>query len=144
MNKLRSLIFTGILVALAVPARAERKQLLNKVIQPPDAEQFVSEAVYVASATCADNSTPGNAVNISSGASAYFFKVNITSAGGAGSTLNLFDAHDTTTSVRKISETIDASARQPWEFNVGVSSGLTYNLHWLNGTGCVSFIYYEK
>lgn len=144
MNKLKTLIFSGILLAFVGPAHAEKKQYLNKVLNPPDAEAFTSQAVYVASATCADNSSLGNSVDLSSGPAGYFFAVNVTSAGGAGSTLNIFDAHSTTNSARKISETIDVSAKQPWEYNVGFSSGLTYNLHWLNGTGCVSFIYYEK
>ena len=129
--------FKGILFALAVVSSfsllyAEPKPTVAGR-QMPNPGQYVSEAVYIASATCR-----AGADMIISSKSAILSHVNVTTVSVAGS-IGVYDARLKGTG-RMLSSTITTNAQMSWPFNVGASSGIVVQK--VDGA-CVTFYYLE-
>lgn len=132
------LLFAG----LSGSAFCDVKPKQYGVFYPPDPSSFVSEGVYITSNTCADNSTNGSAVIISS-RPVILYGVFVTNPGSADGSYQVFDSKTSTTGARAVTPPIDTSSKVPWVFNVGTSSGATVRNS--GGTpACVAAIYLER
>lgn len=94
----------------------------NGILYPPNIGGLSSEAVYMASNSCADNSFNGQEVRIAT-EPALMFSVNITSPGN--STVQFFDSAITTTGVRPLTPPIFMNSANAFNFDIGTSSGIT-------------------
>lgn len=146
--KIKSLAVAMLLaLAFAGSAHAEKRfaiQASTNSAPIPQWKEFVSEAVYYSSATCAGTSSTN--LGISTGP-ALLFAVQITSAGNNGAIATIFDSPAVQTfgnpSARLISGPIDTSKVGQFTFNVPTSSGI-----WLNSAGtpppCLNILYTER
>ncbi|HYE72760.1 MAG TPA: hypothetical protein VEF04_05490 [Blastocatellia bacterium] len=119
-------------VGLAALAHAEPKpKVAGRTM--PNPGSYSSEAVYITSSTCIENS----AILISS-RSSLVYGVFVTTPAAAGS-VRLWDSRILAAG-RPLTNKIDATTAQPWHYNVGASSGIV-----LNNTGgaCVDVVYME-
>ena len=106
----------------------------------PDPGQFVSQAVYIASASCVSGSNIAIATR-----SAILSHMNITSTATASSSpgqIGVYDAASNPISTtRIISSTFTANLPTSYPFNVGASSGITINK---TDNSCVTFYYMDQ
>ena len=103
---------------------------------------FISESVmekYTSSRTCVQGFNIAISTKV-----AFLSHINISSAGSAGTWLNLWDAQRSSNTahvfVTEI-DLIDASANSDWFYDRQLSSGLLYSMQTPDKTACVTFIY---
>lgn len=121
---------------LLVPAfcHADKKPIVFGRMMP-DAETFVSQAVYITSDTCAG----GYNILISSRAS-YLFAVNVTTISGTGGWAQAYDSKSSGGG-RVLTSTTQTTSLASWMWNVGASSGIYINNI---GGACLGVVYYEQ
>ena len=125
----------------AAISHADFRQFLNGREYPPAPNTWDTEALYISSSTCADNSASGSQVVIST-SPAYFFGVTITSGGLGSPTVQLFDSSVSTSGVRWVTPPIDArNINLANTYNIMTSSGLTMRSSGSQSAPCIAVSY---
>lgn len=132
MTKFKFLFIFAILSGVSY-LHAEAKQSLNGRFMP-DPQGYSSGAVYITSNTCAEQTGSTIAAR-----PALLYAVNVTTPGGPGSIMQLFDAQ--VSGQRSLTNKIITTSATSWFYEVGASSGL-----FLTNTGgaCLSIVYLER
>lgn len=126
-------LFLFVFLACASTLHAEAKRTNNGKFMP-DPQNYSSGAVYISSNTCAEQT--GSTVT---SRSALLYSVNVTTPGGPGSTVEIFDG--ALAGQRSLTNKIISTEAAPWVYEVGASSAL-----FIRNTGgaCISVVYLER
>lgn len=138
--RLKNYLLLAALLLLGSTAWATQKPKKNQMYFPPDPGSFVTEAVYITTISCVDNTAGGSAVVIST-RPVLIFTTNITTVGAAGSTLQFFDSVNSTSGVPALTPPITGATAMPWHWNIGSSSGATVRAA---GGFCWGMAYMER
>lgn len=136
---MKKIIFGFIGIILLFPfLYAESRIKKNGILYPPNIGGFSSNAVYMTSNSCTDNTINGGEVRIATEPAA-FYSVNITSAGNG--TVQFFDSQITTNNVRTLTPPIAMNSSNVFNFDIGTSSGITVSFGAGTAIGCFSVSY---
>lgn len=104
----------------------------------PQVNTYVAQTVFISSNSNANNSTPGNAVFVSS-VSSILHSVTINSAGASGATLELWNSFVSSTTFERKIATIDGTSKTTLSYDVYCPSGIIVNNSNPNGTAVADF-----